>query len=182
MLKNACVSRLAILVFLLPLPIYSQGNASASGCPATFVKIDRPGFSGGWKFSARVRNSSNKRIVGMTFNAAVADATEHWVWIPEGSRIAEFDWNRELKPGQSKELSWYLEDSYVETVYLNQTIYFNEIYYREHSSGGAIVLTAVLFADGSLWEESSNRESCMGLWYNPHKKSFVKPIQLPARR
>jgi hypothetical protein len=181
-LKNACSSCLAILAFLLPIPIHSQAPASVFGCPATFVKVDRPDFSGGWKFSARVRNTSQKKIVGMTFNAAVADATESWVWIPEGSRIAEFDWNRELKPGQSKELSWYLRDNYVATSYLNQTIYFNETYYHEHSSGGAIVLTGVLFADGSSWEGPSNRESCMGLWYNPHKKAFVKPIQLLARQ
>jgi len=112
----------------------------------------------------------------MTFNAAVADATERWAWIPQGNRIAEFDWNRELKQDQSKTLSWFLISSY------NEMLYFNQPYYQEHGSGGGLVLTKVLFADGTSWEDLPNSESCMGLWYNPHKKAFVKPIELPLRQ
>lgn len=175
MSKCVGVSGLAILAFLLPLPIQSQTNAPSASCPVTFVKIGRPDYSNRWNISTRVRNTSGKKIVGIIFNAGVADATERWVWIPEGSRIAEFDWNRELNPGQSKTLSWYLIRNYYET------IYFDQPYYHEHGSGGGIVLTRVLFADGSSWEDLSNRGSCMGLWYSPHKKAFVKPVQLPPR-
>ena len=58
----------------------------------------------------------------------------------------------------------------------------NQPYYQEHGSGGGLVLTKVLFADGTSWEDLPNSESCMGLWYNPHKKAFVKPIELPLRQ
>lgn len=176
MSKYVSVFGLGILAFLLQLPIHSQTTVPSASCPVTFVKIGRPDYSNRWNISTRVRNTSGKKIVGIIFNAAVADATERWVWIPEGNRIAEFDWNRELNPDQSKTLSWYLISNY------NETLYFNQLYYHEHSSGGSVVLTRVLFADGSSWEDLPNRESCMGLWYNPHKKTFVKPVQLPPRQ
>lgn len=170
------VSSLAILAFFFSLPIHAQTIGPSAGCPVTFVKIHRPDYTNRWNVSTRVRNTSGKKIVGIIFNAAVADATESWIWIPEGNRIAEFDWNRELNPDQSKTLSWYLMSNY------NETIYFNQPYYHEHGSGGSIVLTKVLFSDGSSWQDLPNHDSCMGLWYNPHKKAFVKPIQLPPRQ
>jgi len=176
MSKNVSVSCLAILAFFLPLTIHSQTSAPSSSCPVTFVSVGRPDFWNRWNISTRVRNTSGKKIVGIVFNAAVADATERWVWIPQGNRIAEFDWNRVLNAGQSKSLSWYLISNF------DETLYFNQPYYQEHSSGGSVVLARVLFADGSSWEDPSNREPCMGLWYNPHKKSFVKPIALPPRQ
>jgi hypothetical protein len=164
MSKYVSVSSLAILAFFLPLDIHSQTNAPSAGCPIAFVRIRYPEYDNHWIMSARVRNTSAKKIVGIIFNAALADATESWTWIPGGSGIAEFDWNRELNPGQSKKLSWFLMNHY------------------EHGGGGGIVPAKVLFADGSSWEDFPNLESCMGLWYNPHKKAFVKPIQLPPRQ
>jgi hypothetical protein len=175
MLRKAVLSGLTVLVFWLPSSIHPQANMLPSSCPITFVKVSRPDYANRWNISTRVRNASGKKIVGMIFNSAVADAAEQWAWIPEGNRIAELDWNRELNPGQSKTLSWYLMSN------LNETLYFNQPYYHQHGSGGTIVLTRVLYGDGSSWENSPDLRSCMGLWYSPHKKSFVKPIQLPNR-
>lgn len=175
MKNSAVLSCLAIAVFLSPSFTYAQNNPPASGCPVTFVHVDRPDYVNRLNLNVRIQNKSATKIVGMTFDVAIADASEKWDWIPDGPRIAEFDWNRELKPGQAKSLSWYLVPSSVEANYIGQQ------YYHEHSSGGAVVLTKVLFSDGTSWEDASNHPSCMGLWFNPNKKFFAKPIQLPPR-
>ena len=50
----------------------------------------------------------------------------------------------------------------------------------EHS-GGAFVLTNVLFDDGSSREESKDSASCKYVCYHSHKKNLVKPVRLPVR-
>jgi len=158
----------AIVVFSLPLA-NSQTNTTPPSCPLGFVRVDHPSYydSRAWKIDIRVRNLSGRKIVGMVFNGAVADATENWTWISNGPLI-DLNWNRELNPGQAKNLSWYLG---------NVAIPAN--FYPEHASGGAVIPRQILFADGSTWEEPVNREACIGLWYNSHKKFFAKPIALP---
>jgi hypothetical protein len=175
MRKSAVFSCLAIAVLLTPFFTYAQTNPAASSCPVVFVHVDRPDYVNRLNLNVRIQNKSATKIVGMTFDVAIADAAEEWEWIPNGPRIAEFDWNREVNSGQSKSLSWYLVPSSVEANYIGEN------YYHEHSSGGAVVLTKVLFSDGTSWEDAPGRESCMGLWFNPHKKFFAKPIQLPPR-
>jgi len=51
----------------------------------------------------------------------------------------------------------------------------------EHGGGGAFVLTSALFSDGSVWQETQDGASCKYVWFNRHKKSMVKPVQLPFR-
>jgi hypothetical protein len=96
--------------------------------------------------SVRVKNVSGKNIVGVVFNAALADATEHWIWLHydfDGNRpIREFGWNKLIKDSAAKTLSWKRAD-----------IDF------ERGGGGAFVLTSVLFEDGSSWEESKDTAS-----------------------
>jgi len=81
-----------------------------------------------------------------------------------GRPIREFGWNKLIKPGEKKKLSWYHAD-----------LDF------QHGGGGAFVLTSVLFQDGSVWEEANDSASCKYVWYNSHKKAFVRPVQLPFR-
>ena len=85
--------------------------------------------------SVRIKNVSGKRIVGLVFNAALADATEHWKWLrwdfDQSRPVREFGWNKLIKNGDVKKLSWYRAD-----------IDF------EHG-GGAFVLTSALSEDGS---------------------------------
>ncbi len=69
-----------------------------------------------------------------------------------------------IKNGEMKKLSWYRAD-----------IDF------EHG-GGAFVLTGALFEDGSVWEEPGDSASCKNIWYNSHKKSFARPVELPFRQ
>ena len=51
---------------------------------------------------------------GLVFNAALADATEHWKWLhwdfDPGRPIREFGWNKLIRPGEKKKLSWYYAD------------------------------------------------------------------------
>jgi hypothetical protein len=119
--------------------------------------------------NVRIRNASGKNIVGLVFNTALADATEHWKWLhwnfDDTRPIRDFGWNKLIKEGAAKTLSWDRAD-----------IDF------EHGGGGAFVLTSVLFEDGSIWEESHDNASCKYVWYNSHKKSFVRPVQLPYRQ
>jgi hypothetical protein len=118
--------------------------------------------------SVRVKNVSGKNIVGVVFNAALADATEHWILLHydfDGNRpIREFGWNKLIKDSAAKTLSWKRAE-----------IDF------EHGGGGAFVLTSVLFEDGSSWEESKDTASCKYIWLNTHKKTLIRPVQLPFR-
>jgi hypothetical protein len=116
----------------------------------------------------RVKNTSGKPIVGLVFNAALSDATEHWLWLhwdfDINRPIRDFGWNKLIKPDAAKTLSWDRAD-----------LDFS------HGGGGAFVLTSVLFADGSTWEEAPGSASCRHVWLNNHKKTFVRPVQLPFR-
>ena len=114
------------------------------------------------------RNTIGKSIVGLVFNAALADATEHWIWLhwdfDVNRPIRDFGWNKLIKPDVAKTLSWD-----------RANIDF------EHGGGGAFVLTSALFSDGPVWQEIQDGASCKYVWFNRHKKSMVKPVQLPYR-
>lgn len=139
-------------------------------CPVQVLRFypnqDGQLLSGG--MSARIKNASGKTIDGLVFNAAFADAAEHWKWLhwdfDDGRPVQEFGWNKQIKPDQEKTLSWDGVN-----------------FYLRHGGGVALVLTSVLFEDGSSWDETSDGASCKYVWHNSNKKSFVKPIDLPAR-
>jgi hypothetical protein len=135
---------------------------SPAVCPVQFIRFNPSGVS------VRLRNISGKPIVGLVFNAAIADAAEHWFWLhwyfDVNRPIREFGWNKVIKADAAKTLSWDRAD-----------VDF------EHGGGGAFVLTSVLFEDGSSWEESKDNASCKYIWYNGHKKTLVRPVQLPFR-
>jgi hypothetical protein len=162
-MKCLWISCLLIVTFSLPLTVHAQAVAPPSNCPVSFVKFNPSGLS------IRVKNESGKKIVGMNFYAALADATEHWKWLHWDFDVTrplrEFGWTKEVKPGAVKTLSWQASN-------LN----------FEYGGGGAFVLTSVLFEDGSSWEEPSNRASCAEYWYNNHKKGLTKHPDLPIRQ
>jgi hypothetical protein len=175
-MKCLWVSCLAIAAYLLPLPILAQGEAAPSSCPVSFVKFDPGGFN---SVNIRVKNVTGKKIVGLDFNAALADSTEHWQWLSlmpfvgmqvnflNGAPVLplrEFGWNKEIKPGAAKTASWY-----------GWNLNF------EHGGGVAFVLTSVLFEDGSRWEDPPDRTTCMALWYSNHKKGIASQVVLPQR-
>lgn len=150
--------------FLFSVPSLSQtsrSSAAAPGCPVEIMSFDAAGVS------AHIRNTSGKTIVGLVFNAAIADATEHWKWVhwdfDDGRPLRDFGWNKEIKPGATKRLGWGW-GSYLDF---------------EHIGGGAFVLTSVLFNDGSRWEDDE-RSMCKSLWHK-HKKSTFRPVDLPPR-
>jgi hypothetical protein len=154
------------LLFVLSPCVYAQNTAPStiapSSCPVEFLHFAPESVS------AQVKNTSGKKIVGLVFNVAIADATEHWKWLhwnfDEGRPVQNFGWNKPIKVGETKELSWDRMD-------LN----------FEHGGGGAFVLTSVLFENGSSWEEAADRASCRYVWFHNHKKFFAKPIELPFR-
>lgn len=151
-----------ILGFSVGACAQSSANASTSGCP---VELSQFGVS---NLHIHVRNTSGKRIVGMVFNLALSDATEHWKWLhwdyDLNRPIQDFGWNKEVKEGESKKLSWPLD------------------YEREHSSGVALVLASILFSDGTAWESASEGYSCMEVWHHKHKKGgFARQVELPPR-
>jgi hypothetical protein len=137
-------------------------NTAPPACPITFLKIDPSAIS------TRIQNTSGKTIVGLTFYAALADATEHWKWVhynfDETRPLMELGWNKSISPMASKSLSWD-----------RGGLDF------EHGGGGALVLTSALFSDGTSWEDPPDRATCKAVWYNSNKKAFVKPIELPMR-
>jgi hypothetical protein len=66
-----------VIFVLAPLAHAQNSPPSAPApvaCPTEFVHFDPSGVS------VRIRNVSGKKIVGLTFDAALADATEHWKW------------------------------------------------------------------------------------------------------
>ncbi len=109
----------------------SPNSATPAACPVQFIHFSPSGVS------VRIKNTSGKRIVGIVFNAAFADATEHWKWyhwaFDDTRPICDFGWNKQIRNGDAKTLSWS-----------NADIDF------EHGGGGAFVLTSVLFEDGSF--------------------------------
>ena len=118
--------------------------------------------------SVGIRNTRGKSIVGLVFNAALADATEHRIWLhwdfDVNRPMRDFGWNKFIKPDVAKTLPWD-----------RANIDF------ERCGGGAFVLTVALFSDGSVWQETQDGASCKHVWFNRYKKSMVKPVQLPFR-
>ena len=165
-MKWTWIVRLTILVlfplFLTQAQMSPPNPSVPAACPIQFLSLN-PSV-----ISVRVQNISGKQIVGLVFNVALADATEHWKWLHwdfDSSRdLHDFSWNKTLKPGASKSLTRYRSDPDF-----------------EHGGGGAFVLTRVLFDDGSGWEASAGNTSCKYLWYNSHKKVFLRPVDLPPR-
>ena len=151
-----------VAMLLLPLAVMAQTNTAPAACPVTFVRFDPSAIS------TRIQNTSGKTIVGLTFYAALADAKENWKWyhydFDDSRPLREFGWNKEIKPMASKSLSWGADLDF------------------EHGGGGAFVLTSVLFSVGTSWEETPSGASCKVLWFNSHKKSFARPVVLPARQ
>jgi len=151
-----------LVVSSFSFPVFSFAQNSIFNCPIQIVSFDPSGVS------VRVKNTSGKTIVGIVFNAALADATEHWKWFhwdfDDSRPLRDFGWNKEIKPAQSKRLTWAWGGG----------LDF------EHLGGGAFVLTSVLFDDGSRWEDSNETSSCKALWLK-HKKSTFRPVDLPPR-
>lgn len=157
---------IATLFLVLSPNAFAQSAASGlptqATCPVQFLHFDPDGVS------AQIRNVSGKKIVGLVFNAAVADATEHWKWLhwnfDDTRPVQNFGWNKPLKVDEKNKLSRPRVD-------LN----------FEHGGGGAFVVTSVLFEDGSIWEDADDQASCKYVWFHNHKKFFAKPVQLPFR-
>jgi hypothetical protein len=160
---------LRLPLFLLPTTcpashaqVAPSGSSTSWSCPVQFLKFNPLGVS------VKVRNVGNKVIVGLVFNAALADAAEHWKWLhwdfDDHRPLRNFGWNKPVKVGEIKNLSWDRAD-----------LDF------EHGGGGAFVLTSVLFDDGSRWEETGDEASCKYVWINHHKKFFANPVVLPFR-
>jgi hypothetical protein len=168
-MKCSWTIQLMILFFAIATSLSSRaqtapsGPATPSACPVTLwdIHVDN--------LSVRVRNTSRKKIVGLVFNAALSDATEHWIWLhwnyDLSARLREFGWNRSIREGESKKLSWNFVDLE-----------------HEHGGGVALVLSSILFADGSAWEEDPDTVTCKAIWINDHKKGFTKPVVLPRRQ
>ena len=100
-------SGLVILFFVLSPPSLAQSAAPSSApsaCPVQFLHFDPDGVS------TRIKNVSGRKIVGLVFNAAVADATEHWKWLhwnfDDARPVQNFGWNKPIKAGETKKLSW----------------------------------------------------------------------------
>ncbi len=159
-------ARLVIVAFSLPFPVLAQVNVMPSSCPVKILKFNPSGFNG---FSIRVENLTGKKIVGMTFNIAISDATEHWKWLhydyDPARPLVGFNWNEAVKPGGAKTLNWG-----------------NKEFNYEHGGGGAFVLTSVLYEDGSSWDELPNRAACQALWHDYHKKGLTRAVELPIRQ
>lgn len=160
-----CSFVLAALVFS-PLA-HAQGSAGIPtpepvACPVEFLSFNPA-------LSIRLKNATEKMIVGLVFNVALADAAEHWTWLRwlnvDPTRLRQFGWNKRISSGATKTLSWDHAD-------LDFT----------HGGGGAFVLTSILWEDGSRWDEPEDSASCAYIWYNTHKKSFARGVQLPIRR
>lgn len=160
------VSYLALAALVFSPLVHAQSTTSSpatpTACPIQIIRFNPSDVT------ARIRNTSGKRIVGLVFNIALADAAEHWKWLHydfvDTLPIREFGWNKEIKNGDAKTLSWSADVDFY------------------HGGGGAFVLTSVLYEDGSSWEESKDCASCKYVWYNGHKKSLVRPVDLPYRQ
>ncbi|HEY1801984.1 MAG TPA: hypothetical protein VGG46_13730 [Terriglobales bacterium] len=120
--------------------------------------------------SVRVKNTTGKTIVGLVFYVALADAAEHWAWFhwnfDPARPLRDFGWNRPIKPNVLKKVAWYGADAELED---------------SHSSGGALVLSNILFEDGSSWDMPPDESSCRILWHDKHIKGFTRPVVLPPR-
>ena len=161
-MKSVWVAAVMSMMLAVPVGAAAQSGAGPSGCPITMRWFDPASVD------LSMQNTSGKTIVGMSFYAAVADATEHWKWMhwdwDDSKALREFGWNKEIKPGAKKRLTW------------------DGSMYSEHGGGGALVLTSVLFSDGTSWEEAPDRANCKVLWYDQHKKMFARAVELPPRQ
>jgi hypothetical protein len=99
---------LVILILALSPHVFTQNAVPCTppaplSCPVQFLHVDPDGGS------ARIRNVSGNKIVGLVFNA-VADATEHWKWLhwnfDDARPVQNFGWNKPIKAGDTKKLSW----------------------------------------------------------------------------
>ena len=139
----------------------APSSTTPSACPVELTQLRVNGLS------IHVKNASGKQIVGLVFNAALSDATERWKWLHWNFDLTrplqDFGWNKPVKAGESKKLSWGYDLEH------------------EHGGGVALVLTSVLFADGTSWEEGVDSATCKEIWYNNHKKGFTRPVELPRR-
>lgn len=165
---------LQVGVVLLAVPLLAQPQsqpqtliqappiAAQPDCPVEIQHLS-PGA-----VSVKIKNVSGKLIVGIIFNAALADVTERWKWLhwdwDQDRSLRDFSWNRQIKQDAIKTLTWP-----------SANLDF------QHGGGGAFVLTSVLFDDGSGWDASATNSTCKILWYNNHKKSFLRPVRLPRR-
>jgi hypothetical protein len=164
-MKWSWISPFVVIFLFLPIAANAQtapvGSAAPSSCPLALLQFNPSGVA------VRVKNVSGKRIRGLSFYAALSDATEHWKWFhwdfDDTRPLREFGWNKTLKPDATKTLVW--------NGYLN----------FEHISGSAFVLTSVLFEDGSDWEEPADSASCKIVRHKGRHRVFLKPIQLPPR-
>jgi hypothetical protein len=161
----------AVLIVVPAFPIFAGGqNSSPAAVPlACGVELSDLHVSARryHPLSIQIKNMSGKRIVGLVFNAALSDATERWKWLHWNYDLTrplqDIGWNKPVKERESKTLSW---DYDLE---------------REHGGGVALVLTSVLFADGTRWEEDVESATCKQIWYSNHKKGLTRPVELPRR-
>jgi hypothetical protein len=157
---------IAVFAFSLVASGQTTPGASPSTCGVELTELHVAEI-GYHTLSIHIRNTSGKRIVGLVFNAALSDATERWKWLHWNYDLTrplqDIGWNKPVKDGESKKLSW------------------NYDLEREHGGGVALVLTSVLFADGTRWEEDVDSATCKEIWYNNHKKGLTRPVQLPRR-
>jgi hypothetical protein len=152
---------ITILVCSMLASAQSAPAAAPAVCPVELANLHVSDLS------IHLKNTSGKRVVGLVFNVALSDATERWKWLhwdyDLNRPLQEFGWNKEIKAGEAKKLSW------------------NWNFDHEHNGGVALVLTSVLFADGTRWEEQPDNASCKQIWSNKHKKGFTTEPQLPPR-
>jgi hypothetical protein len=153
-------------------PAYAQGRMSVPTSPDA-CPLQLSGFHAAATFSQggvglKVRNITKNDVVGMVFEVALADAAENWKWLhwnfDDTRPLRDFGWNKPIKPGEAKNLSWDSAD-----------LDF------QHNGGGAFVLTSVLFSDGSGYSVPQNNSICKLVWYNGNKKGLVRPVDLPPR-
>ncbi|HEX4486857.1 MAG TPA: hypothetical protein VH088_11350 [Terriglobales bacterium] len=161
-MKRNWIFHFAGAVVFLPLLAHAQVTTGPA-CPVAFLHFNPDAVS------VRVKNVSGKTIVGLSFYAALSDATEHWTWLHwnlnQDQPLREFGWNKPIKPDQAKTLSWNRAD-----------LDF------EHEAGTAFVLTSVLFQDGSRWDEPADSTSCKLVWHKGRHKAFTTAIELPPRQ
>lgn len=145
----------AIVVFFVP--VQGQTGSSAGAQQGCIVELKNLHVD---SLSVELKNTSGKMIVGLVFNVAFADATERWRWLhwdyDLNRPLQEFGWNKSIGEGESKKLRWGFDFDY------------------EHGGGVALVLTSVLYADGSSWEEEPQGTSCMQIWHHHHKKRIYQ--------
>jgi hypothetical protein len=98
-----CFSFFFVATFVFVAVAQSQSPQPNAACPVEILSFAPAGVS------IHIRNTSGKAIVGLVFNAAVA--TEHWKWFhwdfDDTRPVRDFGWNKAIKPGAAKRLSWY---------------------------------------------------------------------------